>query len=216
MERTPEPEVMDAVEQARAYAEADFAEVNQGLVDRFLELFPGPTRMVDLGCGPADIPIRFCRALPELRVDAVDAAGAMLGLGQEALRQSALTGRVTLLRAYLPGLPLRDRAYPAVFSNSLLHHLRDPGDLWREVQRLGQPGAGVLVCDLFRPESEHEARRIVDEAGCSEHPILQADFYNSLLAAYTLDEVRGQLEAVGLSLESDRISERHLMVWGRL
>ena len=38
MQRTPEPELMDAPEQARAYAEADFSEGNQGFVDRFVNV----------------------------------------------------------------------------------------------------------------------------------------------------------------------------------
>ncbi len=121
-----------------------------------------------------------------------------------------------LLQACLPGLPLRERSFEAVFSNSLLHHLADPLDLWREIKHLARPGAPVLVCDLVRPESREAAQRIVDEADCSDHPVLREDFYNSLLAAYTLDEVREQLGSTGLEqLESDRISERHLGVWGR-
>ena len=46
MKRTLEPELMEDVAQARAYAQADFAEENQGFVDRFRDYFPG------LECGP--------------------------------------------------------------------------------------------------------------------------------------------------------------------
>jgi len=216
MERTPEPEVMDAPEQARAYADADFEAVNQGLVDRFLETFPAPPRLLDLGTGPADIPIRFCRALPSLRIEAVDAAGNMLRLGREAVDAAGLAARVGLLQAYLPKLPLADASYPAVFSNSLLHHMARPEDLWSEVRRLAAPGAAVFVCDLFRPESAAAAARIVADADCSDDPVLERDFYNSLLAAYTPSEVRAQLAAAGLGgLRVDVISERHLLVWGR-
>src|SRR3954452_21168295 len=59
MARVLEPEVMDDEAQAAAYAAADFAEENQGFVDRFLEYFPDFTEgdVFDLGCGPGDIPI---------------------------------------------------------------------------------------------------------------------------------------------------------------
>ena len=57
----------------------------------------------------------------------------------------------------------------------------------------------------------------MDEAGCSEHPVLQQDFFNSLLAAYSLEEVRAQLAEVGLSgLRAEIVSERHWLVWGRV
>ena len=57
--RVPEPELMDDAAQARAYASADFADVNQGFVDRFRARFADFTsgRVIDLGCGPADIPL---------------------------------------------------------------------------------------------------------------------------------------------------------------
>lgn len=39
-ERIPEPEFMDGAEQARAYAEADFRDVNAGSVAEFTARFP--------------------------------------------------------------------------------------------------------------------------------------------------------------------------------
>ena len=70
MERILEPEVMDGEEQVRVYANADFAEENQGFVDQFLALYPEVREeiVLDLGCGPADIPIRLLRSRPALRV----------------------------------------------------------------------------------------------------------------------------------------------------
>jgi hypothetical protein len=48
-----------------------------------------------------------------------------------------------------------------------------------------------------------------------EAEILKRDFYNSLLAAYRPDEVRGQLSEAGLDfLEVDVVSDRHFVVWG--
>lgn len=219
MERVPEPEeVMADAAQAGAYARADFADVNQGLVDRFVATFPDPGsgRLLDLGTGPADIPIRFCRALPGVRVCGVDASRAMLALGREAVRGAGLEERVSLVQAYLPGLPFAPGRWDAVFSNSLLHHLRQPAALWEAIRLAARPGAPVLVCDLFRPADEATATRIVADAAGEADPLLQRDFYNSLLAAFTVDEVRGQLAAAGLDgLQVEVVSERHLLVAGR-
>ena len=54
MNRILEPELMDDPAQAEAYARADFAEENQGFVDRFKEYFPefSQGKVLDLGCGP--------------------------------------------------------------------------------------------------------------------------------------------------------------------
>ncbi len=210
---------MDGTKQAQAYAEADFEDVNQGLVDRFRELFPSwrGRRILDMGCGPADIPARLCAAFPEASVFGIDASAAMLALAREAVREGGLEDRISLLRAYVPQIPFEQRAFDAIVSNSLLHHLSDPLNLWRTCKRYGRPGSPVLVCDLFRPPSQGEARKIVDDAGCSDHPALQADFYNSLLAAYRIEEITQQLEDVGLDhLDVEMVSERHILVWGHL
>ena len=63
MQRIPEPELMDEAEQARAYAQADFAEPNQRFVDCFEAEFPELQQgaVLDLGCGPGDIVLRLAR-----------------------------------------------------------------------------------------------------------------------------------------------------------
>jgi len=84
------------------------------------------------------------------------------------------------------------------------------------VRRLLSPGGVVHVMDLFRPGSVDEARAIVEAAAGDEDPVLKDDFFNSLLAAFTPDEVRGQLTAAGLGhLECVVVSERHVLVTGR-
>lgn len=218
MERIPEPELMEDPAQALAYARADFSDVNQGFVDRFRSTFPDLTRgrVLDLGCGPADIPIRLARALPGLRVTAVDGSEAMLIMARKAVAEARLNGWVGLVQARAPDLSFPPRAFDAVISNSLLHHLSDPHLFWQEVRRLGRPGAAVLVMDLFRPDSPQRAREIVEAAAANEAQILKQDFFRSLLAAFTLDEVRAQLASVLPHLDCRIISERHWLVSGHL
>ena len=219
MQRVPEPEIMDDVEQALAYANADFSEVNQSFVDRLVTVWAEtpPSRVLDLGCGPADIPIRICRSFPDTIIYGVDASRSMLELGGKARVAEGLPCRVNLVQAYLPDLPLAPGLFDAVISNSLLHHLAEPMGLWRSIAEAGSSGATVTVCDLRRPESESAAQQIVDEADCSDSEILRRDFTLSLLAAYTPDEVRAQLSSDGLGhLDVEVTSERHLLVSGRL
>ena len=213
---------MDGQEQSDAYAFADFAAPNAAFVERFLQLFPAfcclgkraeSAVAVDLGCGPADIPIRLCRAVPRLRVLGVDASAAMIGHAQRAVRAAGLGERVTLREAYLPAeLP---GPFDAVVSNSLLHHLPDPSVLWDTIASQAAPGAPILVIDLFRPDSQDAARGIVEEYATGEPEVLRHDFFHSLCAAFTPEEVTGQLAAAGLAhLEVHAISDRHLAVWG--
>jgi hypothetical protein len=92
MRRIPEPELMDGQEQARAYAEADFSEPNTLFLELLSErLGRSDTwqQALDLGCGPADITLRFARAYPCCRIDAVDGASAMLAFARSPARSAA-------------------------------------------------------------------------------------------------------------------------------
>jgi SAM-dependent methyltransferase len=215
--RIPEAELMDTAEQARAYAAADFAEPHEAFVARFRERFPEfrSGRVLDLGCGTADVTVRFARAYPDVRVHGVDGAPAMLHEGMTHVRNADVGERVSLGLMRLPDPTLTGAAYDAVISNSLLHHLADPSVLWTTVVSAVGSRAPVFAMDLCRPPSTDVAQDLVDAYAAGESPVLREDFYRSLCAAYTPQEVRVQLAAAGLGRFSvERAGDRHLLVWG--
>lgn len=216
MDRIPEPELMDAPHEALAYAEADFADVNEAVVERLLELAGPLTRAValDLGCGPCDIPLRLWRRR-DWRVVALDAAPAMVRIGARILRAAHALGPVQPVLSDAKALPFAAGSFDIVFSNSILHHLPDPGRLWAEMARVAKRGGLVFLRDLARPASREAAARIVEEHAGQESPLLKEEFYRSLLAAYTPAEVRAQLDAAGLAdMNVATVTDRHLDIWG--
>ena len=71
--------------------------------------------------------------------------------------------------------------------------------------------------DLRRPDNEPDAKKLLDKYAADAPDILKQDFYNSLLAAYTPDEIKRQLALAGLEHLSLAIpSDRHWMVSGTL
>jgi len=224
MQRVPEPELMNDDEQALAYAHADFAAPHDRFVELFREAFgtsnstdASPSRVVDLGCGAADVTVRFARAFTQCIIDAIDGAPAMLRHAETALLREGLTQRITLHCKHLPDTTLEPRVYDTVISNSLLHHLTDPMTLWTSIIHAAAPAARVFVMDLLRPASLSEVERLVELYASDEPQVLRHDFHHSLLAAYGTDELRDQLNAAGLEhLTVETVSDRHLIVRGRL
>ena len=218
MKRIPEPELMDDPEQARAYAHADFSEPHQAFVEHFRRCLPDhePRRVLDLGCGPADISIRFARAYPLCTVSGIDGAQAMLSLGITAIEAAGLSARIHLRRLRLPAELPAAQGFDTVISNSLLHHLAEPAALWQALKQVG--AAAVFIMDLLRPDSEQSARTLVEQYAGNEPAILRNDFYHSLLAAYRPEEIQSQLQVAGLDhcLVTGVASDRHLLVWGNL
>lgn len=220
MQRITEPELMDETEQALAYARADFEAPHSRLVDLFRERFPDApisARVLDLGCGPGDVAMRFATAFPGWRVDGVDGAAAMLEAAKVCRRRHPnCQDRVRLIRGLLPECDLPLARYDILISNSLLHHLHDPFVLWRSVTKWAAPDAPIFIADLRRPPDEATAQRLTDMYTAGEPPVLKRDFFHSLLAAFEPEEIRAQLQASGLShLQIEVPSDRHVLIWGR-
>ena len=260
MDRVPEPDLMNDAAQAQAYALADFSEPHNQFVDQFRRCFPRsrPARVLDLGCGTADITLRFARAYPECRMIGIDGAPAMLRHAHGAVAGAGMDGRIQLMCVRLPQvrapLPLprnpaagrthsqrgRGKRKPSplalsqgergswcesitfggldsIISNSLLHHLQDPMILWDALKSYGRMGTHVLIMDLLRPATRRAAAQVVTAYAGDERELLKQDFYNSLLAAYTEEEIKTQLNMAGLStLKTQRVSDRHIIVYGDL
>ena len=215
--RIPEPELMEEMEQARAYAEADFNDPHNMFVDEFRRrfgAFPSGT-VLDMGCGTADISCRFARAFPEAEIHGIDGSAAMLEFAERAVAAQGLEHRITLFLLAIPAPELPLERYDGIIINSLLHHLPAPEVMWQTIEKAAKPGAPVFVMDLIRPDTKAEALNIVETYSGNEPEILKRDFFNSLLAAYRPDEIREQLFQAGLDyLSLEIISDRHFIVWG--
>jgi ubiquinone/menaquinone biosynthesis C-methylase UbiE len=215
LERVLEAELMDDERQSLAYARADFGTSNQLFVDTLNREFPDRLRTaVDIGCGPGDVMIRLSRTRPDLHITAIDGSKPMISLAREAVASAGLGDRITLVHGRVPGVELPAHRFDAVLSKDLLHHVPEPALLWKEIARLAAPGAVVYVMDLMRPATREQAREIVDRVAAGEDPILREDFFNSLCAAFTMDELREQVAAAGLTLDVRQISDRHALVSG--
>jgi len=220
MERIPEPELMNDPEQVLAYSNADFEAAHQSIIENFSQIFPNDLplqNVLDLGCGSGDVTVRFAHRYPGCKIDAVDGAEEMLKQAKILIKEESLSKRITLHHQQLPNCTFENESYDAIISNSLLHHLHEPQHLWSIIKQFATNTTAVYVCDLFRPDSSQGASDLVDQYANKEPEILRKDFYNSLLAAFTPDEVRTQINNAGLdSLNIDVVSDRHMLIYGYL
>ncbi len=217
--RVPEPELMASPSQVASYAAPHAGEADAAF--RMWLMMSGVdlrgVRAVDLGCGPAALPIQLCQGFDGLRITGVDASGAMVERARADVATAGLGERVDIIRAAIPWAPLHAGSYGAVFSHGLLHHLADPRDLWREARRLAAPGAALLVMDLIRPASEDDLESAIRAAANDADERLLHDYHASLRAAYTFDEVAEQLATTGLSYLAPRaVGDRLMAIFGRL
>lgn len=216
MQRIPEPELMTDEDQAIAYANADFKEPHNHFIKLLKESvgkrLPKSGMAIDLGCGAADISIRFAKMFPNYQIDALDGSAAMLSEGVKAVNATGSKQSINLIQAHLTETTLVDHQYTLIFSNSLLHHLHEPMLLWNAIKNAkGNPA--VFIMDLMRPETDGEVDTLVSMYAQGEPEILQRDFKNSLFAAFTPEEVELQVTNAGLGeLTVTVVSDRHLTI----
>jgi trans-aconitate methyltransferase len=219
MKRLLEPELMVEPEQVSAYAVADFEEPHSNFINLLKKYCPKAseaTSVLDLGCGPGDLTFKFANAFPEATIDAVDGSKEMLEFAKNILGDiPELRGRINYIHSMIHDYK-STKEYDLIYSNSLLHHLADPMVLWNKIKKLAIPKTNIFIMDLIRPDSTEEAQKLKDLYVRNEPEILQRYFYNSLLAAFEIEEVKEQLREVSLNhLEVEQISDRHLVVFDK-
>ena len=193
MKRVVEPEVMDTVEAAEAYDAMGHGEVDQAFVDRVIALGANKGHFLDVGTGPAQIPIILAQHCPEIHITAIDLSEEMLKIAKRHVADASLTNRITLEHIDAKILPYPDNSFDGLISNSIVHHVHDALTALQEMSRVVKPDGPVLIRDLIRPKTPADAQSFVDRYAADDTPEQQKLYYDSFLAAFTLSEVNQML-----------------------
>ena len=217
MKRVLEPELMGDMEQAEAYANADFEKPHSRVIELLDAEFQHPKingRILDLGCGPGDITFRIAYRFPEAAITAVDGSVAMIKLANQR-KERERGNKIEFIQGLIPEVKIPRVTYDLIISTSFLHHLSDPSILWQTLAECASPGTMIFVYDLYRPYSKEEAMRLVNLYSGNEPAVLKKDFYHSLLAAFEPKEIDQQLIVASLpELTLKVVSDRHLIIFG--
>ena len=210
--RVLEPEVMSIEEEAGEYDAMDFSATDQLFAERAAEMGANAAWVVDIGSGNAKIPLAMSKLLPDgTRVVATDMSAEMLAVGARNRTHDGIRpNRLTLTRTDAKHLPFANSSIDLVTSNSLVHHIPDPRDVFREIARIAGADGRILIRDLVRPESESELNALLQKHAAGWSPVQRRLFEDSLHAALTVDEVRRALEESGIhGARVAQITDRH-------
>jgi ubiquinone/menaquinone biosynthesis C-methylase UbiE len=208
--RILEPEIMDSPEEAHDYDAMDHAAVNRVFVTDFLAVWDRVGPVLDVGTGTAQIPLELCRQVLNVQVTAVDMASHMLQVARTNVAQAGLGERVRLEQADAKQMPYGTSTFGAVISNSIVHHIPEPGAVLAEMVRVVKPGGVLFVRDLLRPATAEELRHLVATYTGQENAHQQQMFADSLHAALNLPEIRALIAALHVDPASVRqTTDRH-------
>jgi len=213
--RVLEVEVMDSAEDARDYDAMDHSEVNRRFVADFLVAgdrvgLATDALVLDLGTGTAQIPLELCAQNPRAKVLAIDLADHMIRLAHENVTRAGLDKQIELQLVDAKRLPYSDGHFPAVMSNSIVHHIPEPQAAIAEALRVLESGGLIFVRDLSRPRDKQQVKDLVASyaTGCNSHQ--RQLFKDSLHAALSVAEVRAMAERLGFDPSGVQpTSDRH-------
>jgi ubiquinone/menaquinone biosynthesis C-methylase UbiE len=208
--RILEPEVMDSAEEAHDYDAMDHTAVNRVFVADFLAVWDRQGPVLDVGTGTAQIPLELCRHALNVQVTAVDMAEHMLQVARENVQRAGHADRIRLEKADAKQMPYGDGTFGAVISNSIVHHIPEPGQVLAEMVRVVKPAGLLFVRDLLRPKTEEELRHLVATYAGQENARQQQMFADSLHAALNLTEIGDLVVALGFDRAGVRqTTDRH-------
>ena len=232
LERTLEPEVMDSEQDALEYNRMDHSAVNVKFVDEFLafltdrdlrlRLGEDPSfddledhpeiigSVLDMGTGTALIPIELCKRNPDIRIMAIDMAISMLDIGIQNVDLASFRNQIQLAQVDAKDTGYETGMFDALISNSIIHHIPEPGVVVEEMLRTTREGGVIFVRDLLRPETADELNRIVEAYAGQESEYSQRLFRESLHASLSLSEMRDLVSSFDVAPETvTATSDRH-------
>jgi ubiquinone/menaquinone biosynthesis C-methylase UbiE len=212
--RTPEP-IADPKAESDLYRKMDHDSVNSRFVSDLVSAGKVGPRVVDLGCGPADIPIKLVTKLQEtvqdIQVMGVDSEPEMLLIAKEEIDFAGLIGRIILQHADASKLvDFEDEMADTVMSNTVLHHLDQPMHGMAEAVRILKPGGRLFIRDLYRPGTADQIERLVQLHSGEQSDGAKQMLRQSLHASLTLEEITAIAKNLGMTNEHVVMtSDRH-------
>jgi ubiquinone/menaquinone biosynthesis C-methylase UbiE len=212
--RILEPEEMAGADEAAEYDAMDFGATDDLFVERAVALSRPGDCTIDIGCGNAKIPLAIASRAPASRICAVEMSREMLAVAvRHRARADASAQRMEFVRADAKLLPFAASSVDMIVSNSLIHHIPDPGFVFREIARvLKDSGSAprILIRDLVRPGNETELRALAEKYSAGWSALQRRLYADSLHAALSLDEVRAYAADAGLQgVRVEQITDRH-------
>lgn len=206
-----EPEVMDTEEDAVEYDAIPNDSVNLAFVEEVLNRAPkNAATLIDLGAGPAHIAILFALKNPKLAITTVELADNMIAIAKKNIAKTNIAARIRIAKQDVKNTTLKQNSFDIVVSNSVVHHIHHPLELFVEAKRLASENSVIYFKDLLRPKTTQELDHLVEKYAADVNGYQRTLFRNSLQAALSLEEVKAYALSAELSnIVIEQTSDRH-------
>jgi ubiquinone/menaquinone biosynthesis C-methylase UbiE len=156
--------------------------------------------ILDLGTGPGYLPVEIVKRKPDINIIGIDLSKKLIHMAQANAAKAGLSGQLRFEVGNAANLRFDKDVFDIVISTGMLHSLKDPVKVLKEIYRVLKKGGQAWVFDPAKVASD------VDRAKWEASLSFGEKFYLRLfkllglhkpIATYHRDEVLPMIEASG-------------------
>jgi len=118
--------------------------------------------ILDLGTGPGYLPIEIVKRHPSIRAVGVDLSRSLIHMAQASAAKAGLSDRVDFKVGNAARLKFQDAFFDMVISTGMLHSLRQPVEVLREIYRVLKMGGEAWIYDPAKIASSIDVKKWKD------------------------------------------------------
>ncbi len=110
--------------------------------------------VLDLGTGPGYLPIEIAKRSPAIKIVGIDLTLKLIQMAQKNALEAGLKDRLNFQVGNAASLRFEDASFDMVISTGMLHSLRDPVKVLREIYRVLKKGGEAWIFDPAKIASQ--------------------------------------------------------------
>jgi len=165
--------------------------------------------ILDLGTGPGYLPVEIVRRAPNINITGVDLSRKLIQAARVNAAKAGLSHQLSFQVGNSAGLHFDTASFDMVISTGMLHSLKNPAAVLKEIYRVLKKGGEAWIYDPANITAYIDKRKWKASLNFRERSFLW--FFKLLglhkpIAAYTREQVIPMIEAT--DFESFEIDER--------
>jgi ubiquinone/menaquinone biosynthesis C-methylase UbiE len=128
----------------------------------------------------------------------IDSSPNMLEIARKNILNKKLVDRIIVRQADGKNLPFENNSFAAIVCSNMLHHIKDPLDLLKEMKRVVTDGGVVVIRDIVRPSSKFLLNIMVSLVGLFHDRLMKKEYSDSLYASFTINEFKEVIKYSGI------------------
>jgi len=154
IERIPGPLATSYEKATRMAIESYYSHVADEIVSNLTEGI-----VLDLGTGPGYLPIEIAKRSPAIKIVGIDLTLKLIQMAQKNALEAGLKDRLNFQVGNAASLLFDDASFDMVISTGMLHSLRDPVKVLREIYRVLKKGGEAWIFDPAKIASQIEVNK---------------------------------------------------------